>query len=677
MVTTTKLPLVGFDPIQFFRKLSADEPSPAYMTSGSWVVLAWDPVETMVGRDIVVLQRAKKLQRKHRTHANKNLPFLGGVIGWVSYDAGLRLHGIKSRHKKTSAIPDVCFHRYQHALLFDGRSVFAVGDAAFRRRATAIHARPLPPSRSHHPDWTATMSTKEYASAFKAIQKRIKDGDVYQLNLSYAFSAITHMDSRQLFCDLLTHHAAPAVSYVEHGKSALLSVSPERFVQIRRGRITTCPIKGTRPRGRTATEDKKMMRELLRDPKETAELNMITDLLRNDVGQVAVTGSVRVKEHRALQKNPSVWHTYSVVEGRLRPKVHPLDAFLSMFPGGSVTGCPKIAAMEDIDALETQARGLYCGSVVLLSDDGSLDSSIIIRSIEKTGSQLKLGVGGGIVSDSVCEKEEDETLRKAARILSLPARRTWANDKETDERAVLAALDPKNPSARGVFETMMATNGRFHSLAAHMRRLQSSAAQMEMTLSAKTMPRVQAFLKKAAELSGGMSLRVKIILTEKDVLMETRPFLVDAASVAGVTVTVTRLERKHPTAKALPYHREWRAYTDAVAQGYHEALLLRKDGAVPEAALSNVFFVKNGVLHTAKTDMLPGITRARVLTIARKNDMPVIFCMPFLHDLKSADEVFLTRSTVGIVPVTSINKFMVGSGHVGRITKALSCMLPW
>lgn len=671
MVVVTKLSLVGFEPSQFFRKLSDAEPCPAYMTSGAWVVITWDPNETMVGRDVSVLERAKKLQRKFRTSAQKNFPFLGGVLGWVSYDAGLRLHGIASRHKKIMPIPDVCFHRYEHAVLFDGRSVYAVGDSAFRKCVHAIHARPLPSIRMERPDWQSSISRKEYVSAFTAIQKRIRSGDMYQMNYSYPFTASGVIDARQMFCDLLTYHPASAASYIEHGRAALLSMSPERFVQIRRGRITTCPIKGTRPRGRTPAEDKKMMRELLRDPKETAELNMITDLLRNDIGQVSTVGSVRVREHRALQKNPSVWHTYSVIEGRLQPKTHPLDAFLSMFPGGSITGCPKVAAMEDIDRIELQSRGLYCGSVVMLSDDGSLDSSIIIRSIEKAGSQLKLGVGGGIVSDSVCDKEEDETLRKAARILSLPKRRTWVNGRETDEHPLLDHLDPKNPSAKGVFETMVLLGKKIEDEAAHVKRLQISAQKMDMNISVKQMQMVRRMLEAARKIAPSSPMRLKVLLTGSDVLMEIRPLSLDAAISQGVAVTVTKLQRKNPTAKALPYHCEWRAYTDAVAQGYHEALLLQKDGTIPEAAVSNLFFVKRGVLYTAATTMLAGITRKNVIRATKKAGIQVVLKQPTLRDLRQADEVFLTRSTVGIVPVTRIDRYKINNGKVGKVVESL------
>lgn len=675
MVAVTPMTLAGFDPVMFFRKLRESESSPSYMTSGAWIIIAWDPAETMAGRDVSVLTRVKTLQKKYRTSSQKDFPFLGGVLGWISYDAGMRLHGVSTRHKKSLSIPDVCCHRYPHALLFDGKKVFAVGSAHFRKKIVEIHSRPLPLITTPSLDWESAMTRQAYTSAFTTIKKRIVDGDVYQLNYSYPFTAQSSLDARQLFCDLLRHSPAPAAAYLEYGRSALLSLSPERFVRVRRGRITTCPIKGTRPRGLTPAEDRRHMRALLKDPKESAELSMITDLLRNDIGQVAVTGSVRVKGFRLLQKNPSVWHTYSVIEGRLLPKIHPLDAFLSMFPGGSVTGCPKIAAMEEIDRIEAQSRGLYCGSVLLLSDDGHLDSTIIIRSIEKAGTHLKLGVGGGIVADSVCENEEDETLQKAARILSRPTRQTWVNGRASADHPLLPLLDPKHASVRGVFETMRYDGRRLRDRTLHWKRLLRSAKHTGFVISEKTQRDASQYLSSVVTQLGSTPKRVKIVLTGKDVLIEARPLIADPATAAGVSVTVTKLTRHSPEAKALPYHREWRSYTDAVAQGFHEALLLGADGTIREAALSNLFMVKRGMLYTAADGMLAGITRAHVLRCAKKLAIPVKLIALTRADLYGADEVFLTRSTVGIIPVSRIQKRKVGKGTVGTITKRLSATL--
>lgn len=662
------LSLPGFGPLTFFRKLSAAEASAAYIVSGRWTVIAWDPVETMAGRTVQALERVKALQKKNSS-ASSGFPFAGGSIGWISYDAAMKSLGLHSRHQRHARLPDVCFHRYEQAVLWNGRKVFAIGNAAFRRAVAEIHARPLPAFAPTPIVWKPAVTRAEYGRGFTQIKKGIRDGDFYQLNYSYPLRGESADDPRQLFASLLAHNPASSASYLEYGQSALLSLSPERFVLMQEGRIVTCPIKGTRPRGVTPADDRRLRKELQDDPKEAAELNMITDLLRNDIGQVSETGSVRVTGHRLLQKNPSVWHTYSVIEGRLKPSVHPLDAVVSMMPGGSVTGCPKISAMEEIDRVESASRGLYCGSVILLSDDGRLDSSIVIRSIERRGHELMLGVGGGIVADSTVAREYDETLRKAARILSLPVRRAWVNGRPATSHP---ALDPRTPGSRGVFETMTAERGTIRRESAHVRRLWQSAKHTGLHLAAGRKKEAVAQLHSALREYGPSPARVKIVLTDSDICIEIRPLDTDPVAASGIRVTVTDLDRAIPAAKALPYHREWRAYADAIARGYHESLLRRSDGTIPEAAVSNLFFVKKGTLLTADTGMLPGITRGRVLAASGRLRIPVRFVSPTLKDLLSADEIFLTRSTAGVIPVVRIGTHRIGRGRPGRITDRMS-----
>jgi len=184
-------------------------------------------------------------------------------------------------------------------------------------------------------------------------------------------------------------------------------------VRVRNGMIETFPVKGTRARGATAADDERLRAELLGSAKEAAELNMITDLLRNDLGRVCTAGSVKVAAAREVMETPTVMHTYSHVTGALRADVQPIEALLSMFPGGSVTGCPKKRAMEIIDELEPTTRGAYCGSLVAIDPDGRLDSSVLIRTLVQKGDELYLQVGGGIVHRSDLDAEYEESMQKA------------------------------------------------------------------------------------------------------------------------------------------------------------------------------------------------------------------------------------------------------------------------
>lgn len=655
--------LSGFHPLRFFSKLRASEKSVAYFTSGEWQIIAWNPARTIIGNDAAVLQELKKLPKKKSV-----LPFAGGAIGYCSYDLGCKLQGVQSRHH--SALPLAVFHVYEHAVLWNGNELIAVGDTAFQAEVQMIHHRPFVDAPLPQIAWKSPMQKSAYRKKFHDVMRGIRDGEFYQLNLSYPFTAQSKSDHRQLFAALAEAHPAPCAAYCEHEDTAIISLSPERFVTIAQGSITTCPIKGTRPRGRTPAEDKRLAVELLKSSKEAAELNMITDLLRNDIGKVSAAGTVNVLEHRALQKNPSVWHTYSVIQGTLEKNLHPLDAFASMFPGGSVTGCPKVAAMKEIDRLEDQPRGAYCGSMLMVSASGFLDSTILIRTIEARKKTLTLGMGGGVVSDSDSASEYDETLKKAQPFLVfLGSARYFRGLREVDAAEVSAFFDPANPKIHGVFETMRADGGKIHDLVAHLTRLQQSGRLLNI----KTPPAsvLTKYLRAVVKKNAARALRVKIVCTGRDTVIETRPLETDPARAAGVAVTIASLDRALPQAKALPYHREYAAHEKALVQGFGEALLLRSDGSICEGAYSNVFFVKDNTLWTADDDILFGITRATVIRLAKRLKIPVRYVSLQETDLWHAEEIFLTSSLSSITPVVRLGAEPVGDGKVGKITQRL------
>ena len=635
--------LAGFHPMRFFAKLSPSEKNVAYVQSGEWTIIAWNPQKTMKGHDAKVFDELKKIPR-----VTSALPFAGGAIGFCSYELGLRLRGVESRHP--SVVPGAIFHVYEHALLWNGVSTVCVGDQAFEAQVRAIHERPFVDIPIPAIEWSSRMKKSEYRKKFTAAMHGIRSGDFYQLNLSYPFSARSNVDKRQLFASLLEANPAPSASFFEQGDFSIISLSPERFVHVEKGVVTTCPIKGTRPRGRTQKEDERAAAELLRSPKEEAELNMITDLLRNDVGKISVAGSVHVVKHRVLQKNPSVWHTYSMIRGTMAPSLHPIEAFASMFPGGSVTGCPKVSAMEEIDRLEIESRGAYCGSMVMLSSSGSLDSSILIRTIVAKREKLSLSMGGGIVSDSDAAREYDETLRKGKPFFSL-------------SHSVVS----QTMRGRGVFETMAAYGGKIFQLSAHLTRLQRSADLVGISIPPRSALRKR--LHRALKGKSG-SLRVRIVCATH-VTIDVRPYRADPRTSEGVRVTILPLDRRIPEAKALPYDREIATHDRALRQGFHEALLRRSDGCVVEGAYSNVFFVKDRTLWTAEHDMLPGITRSTVIRLARTMNIPVRFVSLQELDLFQSDEIFLTSTLQGVVPVTTIDTECIGNGKPGPITRRL------
>ncbi|HYM47725.1 MAG TPA: aminodeoxychorismate synthase component I, partial [Burkholderiaceae bacterium] len=258
-----------------------------------------------------------------------------------------------------------------------------------------------------------------YAIAFQRIREYIGAGDCYQVNLARRFSAPAAGDPWAGYRALRALSPAPHSAYLHTPGAQILSVSPERFLRVRGDEVQTRPIKGTRPRHADAATDRKLAQELLTSAKDRAENVMIVDLLRNDLGKVCSAGSVCVEALCTLESFANVHHLVSTVSGRLAPGVHALDVLRACFPGGSITGAPKIRAMQIIEELEGERRGVYCGAIGYVGFDGALDMNIAIRTLTHADGQVQFWAGGGIVADSDCDKEFEETQAKASAMFRL------------------------------------------------------------------------------------------------------------------------------------------------------------------------------------------------------------------------------------------------------------------
>jgi para-aminobenzoate synthetase component 1 len=263
----------------------------------------------------------------------------------------------------------------------------------------------------------SNFTRPQYEAAVRRVLDYIAAGDTYQVNLAQRFEGRLAVSPEELALRLFEASPGPFSSFLPFGHRAIVSSSPELFLRVRGGMVETRPIKGTRPRGATPDEDERMKSELLASAKEQAELVMITDLLRNDLGRVCEYGSVQVPELRAFGSYRNVHHTYSRVTGRLRRHADLVDLLRATLPGGSVTGAPKVRAMEIIEELEPTARGPYCGAIGWIGVDGAMELSIAIRTMLLEDERLTFQVGGGIVTDSSPAAEYDETLHKARGIL--------------------------------------------------------------------------------------------------------------------------------------------------------------------------------------------------------------------------------------------------------------------
>jgi para-aminobenzoate synthetase component I len=401
---------VAFDDV--LSRLGADETSvyaTKNVTSDGWTsYMAWNPV-ALYKTESSDVESLKAFIEQQQIEQRL-------IIGYLSYDLGCLLHEVELQ-PAPNKLPLAMLASFDNWLEFrDGSLHIHAADDEFLTEVKEILNRQTPalPDKLYSSQLTPVSSRSWYSQAFQKIQGYLKAGDVYQINLTHELTGQTELSGRQLFAKLSATSQSDFQAYIEGEDFEVLSLSPERFIQIKDHTIITQPIKGTRHRGNTADEDERLRQDLLTSPKDQAELNMITDLMRNDLGKICRAGSVQVIETRTLMAYPTLWHAHATVQGKLASETAPIDALLRVLPGGSITGCPKKRAIEIIAELEPKRRGIYTGTVFTLAPDGSLDSNIAIRTLLKQGSELSLSVGGGIVYDSDEASEYQESLDKAA-----------------------------------------------------------------------------------------------------------------------------------------------------------------------------------------------------------------------------------------------------------------------
>lgn len=354
-------------------------------------------------------------------------PFQGGLIGYIGYDAAPLIEPIPRRLPRDSRLPDIRLGLYDTAVIVDATlgtaelwawDIMDEGSAAVRQRASfwkrALErspARPIAPSGMSTPV-TPLVDRSAYLRGVERALDYIAAGDVYQVNLSRRFQAWGRISPLDLYRRLKSQSPAPFAAFLSWHDRAVVSASPEWFYQTRGDQIVTRPIKGTRPRGLNSHDDARLAAELAAAPKDRAELTMIVDLERNDLGRICEYGSIRVSEPARVESFQQVHHLVATVEGRLRDSLGPIDVIRAMFPGGSITGAPKIRSMQIIDELEPCRRGVYTGSIGYLSRGGASAFNIAIRTIVVEGDRATFHVGGGVVADSTPELEHLETLAK-------------------------------------------------------------------------------------------------------------------------------------------------------------------------------------------------------------------------------------------------------------------------
>ncbi len=362
---------------------------------------------------------------------DKTLPFVGGALGFFSYDLGRQIEDLPATAERDIDLPEMMIGLYDWAVIVDHqqKKTCLVGqgrdEKTFDQWDTLIRicskSKPAKINKKFKvtSEIISNFTKEKYAKAFDRIKHYIHEGDCYQVNLAQRFSASVTGDQWDAYQNLRKMNPAPFAVYMKTDSGSILSSSPERFLLIRNNYVETKPIKGTRPRSDDQKRDQELAEELKNSKKDQAENVMIVDLLRNDIGKNCATGSVSVPKLFAVESYKTVHHLVSTVTGKLAKGKHVLDLIKGAFPGGSITGAPKLRSMEVIEELEPHRRSVYCGSIGYISFDGQSDTNIAIRTMIWDKDKIYVQTGGGIVMDSEMESEYQETYDKAEAMLKL------------------------------------------------------------------------------------------------------------------------------------------------------------------------------------------------------------------------------------------------------------------
>ena len=378
------------------------------------------------------------LQEELKYHQGENdthLPFVGGAVGYLSYDLGNYMEKLPQIAKDDMGVYDLYFGFYNWVVVVDhleDKTYIATPNLDRKKEESLIdeiesrikyseqkgidhicyESKNIKPIKL-----TSNFTKQEFENAVQKVRDYIRSGDIYQANLTQRFSGQTTLSSYELYRDLRRFSPAPFGAFLNFEHSHILSNSPERFIKCVDNKVETRPIKGTRPRGKNREEDLRLQEELRNSEKDRAELLMIVDLERNDIGRISKIGSVKVPELFVIEPYANVNHLVATVVGELEENKDCIDVIKATFPGGSITGAPKIRSMEIIDELEPTQRNVYTGSIGYIGFNGDMDLNIAIRTIVKQDDNVYFQVGGGMTWDSNPEDEYQETLDKAQSIM--------------------------------------------------------------------------------------------------------------------------------------------------------------------------------------------------------------------------------------------------------------------
>jgi para-aminobenzoate synthetase component 1 len=665
-----------------------------------WLTLAGRTNETHLtidGQSKIVHQKPFQVLRSVLNHFRLTdqrwpVPMAAGLMGYLAYDLKDCLEDLPKTGVDDTHLPHMLLYAPSIIVVHDkqiGRTELIAPQRRSDRQDVEAIINRFHDIISHPPTiedgfgtdadaMRSNFSQEEYQDAVRRVIDYIADGDAYQVNISQRFRIPFYGSGYGLFCHLFDRNPAPFYAYIQAGDHQVVSTSPERFLLRTGNSVESRPIKGTRPRADSDEEDQIMQKELAGSKKDDAELSMIVDLLRNDIGKVCAAGCVKVSQHKRLETYQNVYHLVSVVEGELDADKDSVDLIKATFPGGSVTGCPKVRAMEIIDELESCRRHVYCGSIGYLSFHNTMDLSIAIRTATILNDTMSFSVGGGIVFDSDPQLEYEETLHKGRTLTSAcrgnrfqsPSPMVWHNGRIVPGRSATVPADDQGLLyGFGFFETIRVDRGRAPLLSDHIKRLHKTwQALMPGPLPDLTWDDIVIRVIEANHLDNQCAA-IKILITrghrnippwDHTLLVTARPYThrLKAIKTDGLSLGTYPHPRQTPLAghKTLNYLYYLQAGQWALNNGFNEALIVNPDETVSECNTANLLLI-NGkeVTRPQSSAALPGVmaqAAARNLALwgYQITERPVI-----LEELHSTPLLIAANALMGAVPVTRVD----------------------
>ena len=645
--------------------------------------LSMDPLDAL---------RAVVNHYRCRTETDVTPPLAAGLMGYLAYDLKDVIEELPRTSVDRWQLPHLCFYapsiivvhdrqrQQTHLLEIVRRKGYQQLAPDGRNRMAALWNMPLP-DEGFAVDPGGLLSNfdrPDYEAAVQRIRDYIAAGDVYQVNLSQRFETRFQGNAFGFFRALYQKNPAPFFAFMNAGDHHLVSTSPERFLRLDGRHVETRPIKGTRPRRSDPQEDQAMRETLVASAKDDAELSMIVDLLRNDIGRACQGGSVRVKAHKTVEAYENVYHLVSIVEGVLAEGQDSIDLVQATFPGGSITGCPKIRSMEIIDELEPDRRHVYTGSIGYISFHGTLDLSIAIRTAVIHQDRMAFSVGGGIVYDSDPADEYEETLHKGRTLvnvcaecapLEVPSEKIWFDGRICGARnARLPVGDEGVRYGFGFFETIRADGGKIPLLARHQARWEKSWRN----LLKGPPPDVTwgAVIRQVLEHNQLTATTAAVRLTATygqpseapgyHLIVTAQPYRhrLQVLDATGLKLFVYPEPRQTPLAdhKTLNYLFYRQAGQWAQARGADEAVVINPDGTLSETNTANLLAVHGRTIYRPRSaHVLPGVMEACVLEQLTAMGYRIRHKPLYPVDLYDAEQVLLTNALMGCVPAIALD----------------------